>query len=54
MSTLGLVFTVVTVPYLRCEYGREYDYDSPVKLLDALMHGMAEKPRQQCVVLSQV
>jgi hypothetical protein len=30
----GLVFTRVTVPYLRSEYGKEYDFDAPVKLLD--------------------
>ena len=26
----GLVFTVATVPYLRSEYGKEYDYEAPV------------------------
>lgn len=26
----GLVFTPATVPYLRSEYGKEYDYDAPV------------------------
>lgn len=50
----GLVFTPVTVPLLRSEYGREYDYDAPVKLLDHMMHGMAERADQQVVVLSQV
>jgi hypothetical protein len=27
----GLVFTPVTVPYLRSEYGAHYDYDAPVR-----------------------
>ena len=27
----GLVFTVVCVPFLKSEYGKEYDYDAPVK-----------------------
>jgi hypothetical protein len=26
----GLVFTPATVPYLRSEYGKEYDFDAPV------------------------
>ncbi|CAG9461655.1 unnamed protein product [Pedinophyceae sp. YPF-701] len=50
----GLVFTRVTVPYLRSEYGKDYDYDAPVKLLDQMMHAVAEKADQQVVVLSQV
>lgn len=29
----GLVFTPCTVPYLKSEFGKDYDYDSPVKLL---------------------
>ena len=29
----GLVFTPATVPYLRSEYGKEYDYDAPVSVL---------------------
>ncbi|GIL64530.1 hypothetical protein Vafri_18424 [Volvox africanus] len=50
----GLVFTTVTVPYLRSEYGKEYDFDAPVKLLDKMMHGMASHADEQVVVLSQV
>lgn len=50
----GLVFTPVTVPYLRSEYGKEYDFDAPVKLLDKLMHAMADRADQQVVVLAQV
>ncbi|KAF6252023.1 trypsin-like cysteine/serine peptidase domain-containing protein [Scenedesmus sp. NREL 46B-D3] len=50
----GLVFTPATVPYMRSEYGKEYDFDAPVKLLDKLMHHMAEEPQQQVVLLSQV
>jgi hypothetical protein len=50
----GLVFTPVTIPLLRCEYGKEFDLDAPVKLLDKLVHAMAENDSQQVVVLSQV
>ena len=39
--------TQVTVPYLRSEYGKEFDFDAPVKLLDAMMHEQAQEPGQQ-------
>ena len=29
----GLVFVQATVPYLRSEYGKEFDFEAPVKLL---------------------
>lgn len=44
----------VSVPYLRSEYGREWELDAPVKLLDSMMHAMADDADQQVVVLSQV
>lgn len=44
----------VTVPYLRSEYGKDYDFDAPVKLLDEMLHGMARNRRQQVVVLGHV
>lgn len=50
----GLVFTPVTIPLLRAEYGKEFDLDAPVKLLDKLVHAMAENTSEQIVVLSQV
>ncbi|XP_078431289.1 protease Do-like 9 [Wolffia australiana] len=50
----GFVFTAVSVPYLRSEYGKEYEYDAPVKLLDKLLHSMAQSEDEQLVVVSQV
>ncbi|KAG6547502.1 hypothetical protein Mapa_010950 [Marchantia paleacea] len=50
----GIVFAAVSVPYLRSEYGKDYDYDSPVKLLDKLLHAMAQTEEEQLVVVSQV
>ncbi|KAF5730094.1 protease Do-like 9-like [Tripterygium wilfordii] len=50
----GFVFTSVSVPYLRSEYGKEYEYEAPVKLLDKLMHSMPQSPDEQLVVVSQV
>lgn len=29
----GLVFLQATVPYLRSEYGKDFDFEAPVKLL---------------------
>lgn len=50
----GIVFAAVTVPYLRSEYGKDYDYDAPVKLLDKLLYSMAQTEDEQLVVISQV
>lgn len=50
----GLVFTAVTVPYLRSEYGRDFDLESPVKLLDMMLHRRAKCATDQVVVVSQV
>lgn len=37
-----------------CQYGKDYEYDAPVKLLDKHMHAMAQSPDEQLVVVSQV
>eukprot|EP00271_Cylindrocystis_brebissonii_P001037 TRINITY_DN11285_c1_g2_i3.p1 TRINITY_DN11285_c1_g2~~TRINITY_DN11285_c1_g2_i3.p1 ORF type:complete len:771 (+),score=157.38 TRINITY_DN11285_c1_g2_i3:347-2314(+) len=50
----GLVFTTVVQPFLQSEYGADFEYDTPVKLLDKLLNGQAEFADQQVVVLSQV
>jgi hypothetical protein len=50
----GLVFTLVSVPYLRSEYGKQYEYDAPVKLLDKMMYGKVRKEAAEIVVLAQV
>lgn len=50
----GFVFTTVSVPYLRSEYGKDYEYDAPVKLLDKLLHEFRQSPDEQIVVVSQV
>lgn len=50
----GIVFAAVSVPYLRSEYGKDYDYDAPVKLLDKLLYSMAQTEDEQLVVISQV
>ncbi|KAI7842528.1 hypothetical protein COHA_003882 [Chlorella ohadii] len=50
----GIVFTVVTEPYLESEYGQEYGREAPIKLLDKLVHGWKEQPDQEVVVVNQV
>ncbi|KZV39694.1 protease Do-like 9-like [Dorcoceras hygrometricum] len=50
----GFVFTTVSVPYFRSEYGKDYEYEAPVKLLDKLLHEMPRSPDEQIVVVSQV
>eukprot|EP00884_Botryococcus_braunii_P000841 jgi/Botrbrau1/10758/Bobra.180_2s0023.1 len=50
----GLVFTACCAPYLESEYGGDYMSDSPVRLLDAMLHGYQEYEGQQVVILSQV
>ncbi|KAH9623886.1 hypothetical protein KSS87_018556, partial [Heliosperma pusillum] len=48
----GFVFTIVSVPYLRSEYRDEND--APVKILDKLLHSMAQSKDEELVVISQV
>lgn len=43
----GMVFTVCCEPYLQSEYGADYVSDSPVKLLDRLLHGQRQIPDEQ-------
>ncbi|PSC72432.1 Protease Do-like 9 isoform B [Micractinium conductrix] len=50
----GIVFTVVTEPYLESEYGAEYGREAPIKLLDKLLHAWKESPDQEVVVINQV
>lgn len=36
------------------QYGKDYEYDAPVKLLDKHLHAMAQSHDEQLVVVSQV
>mmetsp|Transcript_3898 Transcript_3898/g.11656 ORF Transcript_3898/g.11656 Transcript_3898/m.11656 type:complete len:549 (-) Transcript_3898:1965-3611(-) len=53
-TVAGLVFVVLSDPYLKSEYGDRWDYDSPVKLLNKLLWDSKKKPDEQVVILSQV
>ncbi|KAM0958108.1 hypothetical protein ACFX13_023851 [Malus domestica] len=46
------VFTAVSLPYLRSEFGNIFDV--PIKLLDKHLHAMAQSIDEQLVVVSQV
>ncbi|XP_068637979.1 protease Do-like 9 [Aristolochia californica] len=50
----GFVFAAISVPYLRSEYGKDYEYEAPVKLLEKHLHAMARSEEEQLVVVSQV
>ena len=50
----GLVFCALCEPYLRSEYGEEFDAKAPIKLLDKWQYGIKESADAQVVVLSQV
>lgn len=36
------------------QYGKDYEFDAPVKLLDKHLHSMAQSEDEQLVVVSQV
>lgn len=50
----GLVFTTLSVPFLRSEFGEEWDCEAPVEIVHRLMHQRAEEKGEQLVVLTQV
>lgn len=47
LCAAGLVFTHCSEPYLSSEYGANYITDSPVKLLDRLLHGDRSQTDEQ-------
>ena len=50
----GLVFVALCEPYLRAEYGDDFDAKAPIKLLDRWQYGIRDSSDAQVVVLSQV
>ncbi|KAL2544509.1 NAC domain-containing protein 86 [Forsythia ovata] len=41
-------------PMEPAQYGKDYEFGAPVKLLDKLMHEMPQSPEKQIVVVSQL
>eukprot|EP00741_Cyanophora_paradoxa_P012398 tig00020610_g11979.t1 len=50
----GLVFVVLSQPYLRNEYGKDWETKAPVKLCALALDGELNQPDQHVVLLSQV
>lgn len=50
----GLVFTTLTVPFLRSEFGEEWDCEAPVELVHRVMYQRAQAAGESLVVLTQL
>eukprot|EP00298_Acanthocystis_sp_HF-20_P014018 c20602_g1_i2.p1 GENE.c20602_g1_i2~~c20602_g1_i2.p1 ORF type:complete len:619 (+),score=230.11 c20602_g1_i2:112-1968(+) len=50
----GLVFTVLCEEYLKEEYGEQFDFLAPTRLLEKHLFGFKTRPNHQVVILSQV
>jgi len=50
----GLVFTNLSVPFLRSEFGEEWDCEAPVELVHSVMYQRAQAPGESIVVLTQL
>lgn len=50
----GLVFTAVTVPFLRSEFGGEWDCEAPVEIVRCVTERRAKRKGEQLIVLTQV
>jgi S1-C subfamily serine protease len=52
----GLVFTPLNLPFLKSEYGKEWEFEAPLRLLELATGWSASpaRPGQQVVVLSSV
>lgn len=50
----GLVFSVLTCPFLMTEYGNKWDKKAPIDLCEKAFYGMPQFEGEEVVVLSQV
>ena len=50
----GLVFTPLSEPFLRCQFGEHFDQEAPVRLLLPWTDGVRKSPEHEVVVLAQV
>lgn len=50
----GLVFTTLSVPFLRSEFGDEWTFEAPVDFVHCVMHQRAQTPGESAVVLTQL
>jgi len=54
MIVAGLVFTTLSVPFLRSEFGEEWDCEAPVEIVHRVMNQRAQFKGEELVVLTQV
>lgn len=50
----GMVFQVLTQPYLSQEWGKEWQQKAPVRFVEKALYAAKEKPDQEIVILSQI
>jgi hypothetical protein len=50
----GLVFQVLTQPYLSSEWGKEWQQKAPVKFVEKALYGAKDKEDEEIVILSQI
>jgi len=50
----GMVFQVLTQPYLSQEWGKEWQQKAPVRFVEKALYAAKDKPDQEVVILSQI
>jgi len=50
----GMVFQVLTQPFLSQEWGKEWQQKAPVRFVEKALYAAKEKPEQEVVILSQI
>lgn len=50
----GMVFQVLTQPYLSQEWGKEWQQKAPVRFVEKALYAAKEKANQEVVILSQI
>lgn len=50
----GMVFQVLTQPYLSSEWGKEWQQKAPVRFVEKGLYAAKDKPDQEVVILSQI
>lgn len=50
----GMVFQVLTQPYLSQEWGKEWQQKAPVRFVEKALYAAKDKPDQELVILSQI
>lgn len=50
----GLVFQVLTQPFLSQEWGKEWQQKAPVRFVEKALYAAKDKPDQEVVILSQI